>query len=310
MRRGLLLLWLAAACNGPEAPWPQAPNAPLDLKARWSATSMPLLSLVTLQLDVFARAGEEIDFAPALPDGCRGEVLPATTRPFDGGTWRHQELRLVPVRGPGELVIPPFVAKSKSGGVATTPETRLLVTSLLAKAGADVEAPGPPFPPPPRLLPWIALAGAVVLVLLLLAFVRRRRARNTPAEVVVPPHVKALRALSRLRGERRTTAAEIEAFYVAVSHVLRLYLEEAFALRAPERTTEEFLAELEAGDRLRPEHRPELRAFLQQCDLVKFAAQVPGEDVHLRTFAIAERFVESTRPDTAPAAELQPGKVA
>ena len=41
----------------------------------------------------------------------------------------------------------------------------------------------------------------------------------------------------------------------------------------------------------------ELERFLEQCDLVKFAAVVPGENEHLATFALAEAFVESTRAD-------------
>jgi len=103
----------------------------------------------------------------------------------------------------------------------------------------------------------------------------------------------------RLRGSPRTTAAQVDAFYVDVSSVLRVYLEERFGLRAPELTTEEFLLGLESGDQLARGHRAELERFLTQCDLVKFAAVVPGENEHLATFALAEAFVESTRADRA-----------
>jgi hypothetical protein len=111
--------------------------------------------------------------------------------------------------------------------------------------------------------------------------------------------VKALRALQRLRGSSRTTRAEVEAFYVDVSRVLRDYLEERFGLRAPERTTEEFLRELEGGDQLARDHRAELERFLSQCDLVKFAAHVPTEHDHLTTWGLAAAFVEATRGDRA-----------
>jgi hypothetical protein len=113
----------------------------------------------------------------------------------------------------------------------------------------------------------------------------------------VPPHTKALRALARLRVLPRTTPAQVEAFYVEVSQVLRTYLEERFGLHAPERTTEEFLSELEQGSALSTDQRRALQRFLSQCDMVKFAAQIPGEEVHLETFAIAEQFVETTRAD-------------
>jgi len=126
---------------------------------------------------------------------------------------------------------------------------------------------------------------------------RRRSRAPLPGEIAVPPHTKALRALARLRGAARTTPAQVEAYYVEVSNVLRVYLEERFGLRAPERTTEEFLRELEGGDQLAREHRTELERFLSQCDLVKFAAVVPTEHDHLAMFALAEAFVESTRSD-------------
>jgi hypothetical protein len=115
--------------------------------------------------------------------------------------------------------------------------------------------------------------------------------------VALPPHVKAQRALARLRTAPRATSAQVEAFYVDVSDVLRTYLEERFGLRAPERTTEEFLHDLEVGDQLAREHRAELERFLSQCDLVKFAGAVPGEPEHLATFALAEAFVHTTAGD-------------
>ena len=86
-----------------------------------------------------------------------------------------------------------------------------------------------------------------------------------------------------------------------VSDVLRVYLEERFGLRAPERTTEEFLRDLEGGEALARGHRAELERFLSQCDLVKFAAARPTEHDHLATFALAEAFVATTAGDREPA---------
>ena len=66
--------------------------------------------------------------------------------------------------------------------------------------------------------------------------------------------------------------------------------------RAPERTTEEFLAEIEAGGPLTVSQCIVLKQFLAQCDLVKFAMHVPTEQQHLEAMAIAENFVLATRP--------------
>jgi hypothetical protein len=292
---------LLAACGGPPSPWPTPPTDAIDLELAVSATEVHLLEPVVVQLDLYRRADLEVEFAPEVDAAdflVEKQVLPEIA--LGDGRWRHTTLVLRPVRGPAELVLPSFVARAKDGSLAaSTPERTITVLSSLADQGAAIEAPGAPFPPPSRLLWWLAGAGALVLLLGLgfVAWRRRRRPLPHREAVALPPHVKAQRALARLRTAPRTTPAQVETFYVGVSDVLRTYLEERFGLRAPERTTEEFLRDLEGGDQLAREHRAELERFLQQCDLVKFAAAVPAEADHLAMFALAEAFVATTAGD-------------
>ncbi len=63
----------------------------------------------------------------------------------------------------------------------------------------------------------------------------------------------------------------IESFFVAISAIVRRYLEDRFDLRAPELTTEEFLALAGSASSLSHDHQHLLRDFLRQADLVKFA---------------------------------------
>ncbi len=295
----VLLLMPLAACGAPVPPWPQPPAAPLELRIAVAPTEVALLEPVTVQLDLYRRRDLEVEFAPAVdPADFLVECTATSEVGFGDGSWLHRTLVLRPVRGPGELTLPSFVAKARDGSTAaSTPAHTLVVRSSLDGAAAAIEPPGEPFPPPPRRAWWLAGAAALA-ALVALGYVGRRR-RRPPAAVAValPPHVRAQRALQRLRGAPRATPAQVEAFYVEVSGVLRTYLEERFGLHAPERTTEEFLRELETGDGLAREHRASLERFLRQCDLVKFAALVPGEAEHLATFALAEAFVETTRAD-------------
>lgn len=302
MKGGAVLVFvLGAACGGPEAPWPKAPDLPLDLRVVVAPDSVALLQPVTVTLDLFAAAGVESEFAPVVD----AKDFLATTvkqppRPLFGGTWTRTVLELKPVRGPGRLVVPAFTCKQKGGdAAASTPEHAITVTSTLAGAGAGIEAPGEPFPTPFGGWWWVAAAGAAAVALFAWFWYRRSHpfVRRHPDAVAVPAHVKALRALERLRTVDRTTPAQIDGFYVDVSAVLRSYLEERFGLHAPERTTEEFLREPEGGDGLARHHRAELERFLSQCDLVKFAAFVPTESDHLTTWTLAERFVQATRGD-------------
>src|SRR5690606_20874216 len=117
---------------------------------------------------------------------------------------------------------------------------------------AEVEAPGDLFPE--RTPWWLPVAGVAALALVGGLLWWRFHARPVPGAVpgttALPPHVTALRALARLRNAPRTTPEEVERFYTEVSQVLRRYLEDRFGLHAPERTTEEFLPEVERSGRL------------------------------------------------------------
>ncbi|HLQ38453.1 MAG TPA: DUF4381 family protein [Planctomycetota bacterium] len=295
-----VLLLAGAGCAPADLPWTEPPPLPLDLRCSAVPASVALLQPFTLQLDLYRAHGTEVEFAPAVPADFTGEVVRADWRPFGRGESQRTTLTLRAVRGPGELSVPAFTARGKDGSAASTAAAVVTVTSLLAGAAPALEAPGAPFPVRVRYGLWALLAvGAVLLLTGMVAFWRRRPGRRTPAAVPLSPHARALRALARLRHLPRTTDAQVEAFYVEVSAVLRVYLEERFGLRAPERTTEEFLQELAQQHDLLGEQRPQLERFLSQCDLVKFAAQFPGEPVHQETFAIAEQFVETTRADRA-----------
>jgi len=141
---------------------------------------------------------------------------------------------------------------------------------------------------------WLGLLLAVLIVGAVAFWLWKRRKPITAAETVAPlsAYEIALRALEKLQGEN----PPVEAFYTRLSDIVRRYLEGGFGLRAPERTTEEFLYEMSRDSVLTPEHKQLLGAFLQEADLVKFARFRPGEEDKGRTFAAAEKFVRDTQP--------------
>src|ERR1019366_597283 len=127
---------------------------------------------------------------------------------------------------------------------------------------------------PPVEIPsgWAGIGGVLlVLVVAALAFWAWRywQKRRAQASVVpaVPPHIRAkqkLREALALIGQPRE-------FCILVSDTVRWYLEERFDFHAPERTTEEFLYELQETNLLTPDQKESLGEFLKRCDLVKFA---------------------------------------
>ena len=162
----------------------------------------------------------------------------------------------------------------------------------------------------PNLWLWVWLAiGALVLAALVvgLALYFARRRSQVPAAPPVPPHVRAKQKLE----EALALIAQAKPFCVLVSDTIRLYLEERFNFRAPERTTEEFLYELQNTNLLLPDQKESLGEFLKRCDLVKFARYEPRE-IELRDLHdSAVRLVEETEPQpTPPVDEPQPATTA
>ncbi|MGC3958266.1 MAG: hypothetical protein QM813_10100 [Verrucomicrobiota bacterium] len=140
---------------------------------------------------------------------------------------------------------------------------------------------------------WWTLAAIVLLGLAvwLLRWWKRQQTRIA-AKPPLPAHV---RARIRLQ-DALTLIGQPKPFVIAVSDAARTYLEERFNFRAPERTTEEFLYELQRSDLLTREQKDSLGAFLSGCDLVKFARYEPGEPELRELHTAALRLVDETSP--------------
>jgi hypothetical protein len=152
---------------------------------------------------------------------------------------------------------------------------------------------------PPVEIPsgWLWLAWTVAALALALAgyalWMRHQKSRAQAAWVPpVPPHVRARRKLQ----EALALIGQPRPFCIMVSDTLRLYLEERFDFRAPERTTEEFLHELRATRLLTEEQKQSLGDFLQRCDLVKFARHEPHQNELQQLHQSALRLVDETEP--------------
>ncbi|HZL42490.1 MAG TPA: hypothetical protein VFD66_04345 [Verrucomicrobiae bacterium] len=144
-------------------------------------------------------------------------------------------------------------------------------------------------------LAFLILAGAAVAAW---KYWQKRKSM-LPETPRVPPHIRAKQKLE----EALAFIAQPKEFCVLVSDTIRMYLEERFEFRAPERTTEEFLYELRATNLLLPDQKDSLGEFLSRCDLVKFARYEPAEPELRELHASAVRLVEETEPQPV---DLQP----
>jgi len=125
----------------------------------------------------------------------------------------------------------------------------------------------------------------------------RRKAATILLAPPVPPHVHARRMLEHAL----SLISEPKPFSTAVSGAIRIYLEQRFEFHAPDRTTEEFLHELQASQLLTVEQKLSLAEFLASCDLIKFARYEPTETELRGLHASALRLVNETEPRVLPA---------
>lgn len=141
----------------------------------------------------------------------------------------------------------------------------------------------------------ILLAALVVAALAALYVYLRSRRTEAPAPVV-PPWDVAYARLRDLDARDLPGAGNHEAFYVELSDILRSYIEQRFALHAPERTTPEFLSEAAGSGALTEAHQRRLARFLRHSDRVKFARYQPTVDEMENSFALVLHFIDETVP--------------
>jgi hypothetical protein len=143
---------------------------------------------------------------------------------------------------------------------------------------------------------WAAGGSAVVIGPLVWWLIRRKRARQQ-VRIFQPAHELAYARLRALVVEGLVEAGRVKEFYERISAILRHYIEDRFDLRAPERTTEEFLYELGRTDVLAPPDKQTLQEFLTHCDLVKFAKHAPSPSQIQQSFDLVKAFIEKTKTD-------------
>jgi hypothetical protein len=145
---------------------------------------------------------------------------------------------------------------------------------------------------------WLLWSGLLLVALVMgyyfsrfaLARWRSRKAESVSSANKVPDHVLARKQLDAALEHMH----DARLFCILVSNAIRHYLESRFKMRAPEQTTEEFLEALKCSTSLQSGQKTALEAFLQQCDLAKFArTDMVGQELK-SLHATGVRFVNET----------------
>lgn len=139
---------------------------------------------------------------------------------------------------------------------------------------------------------WILAALAAALALAAAVFGLTRLSRRI-REYRMSPVERALAELTRLLSRNLPARGLYKEFYIELTMVVRRYIERAHGIRAPEQTTQEFLAAAASRPAFTPEVLAQLRTFLESADLVKFAGQeattAMADDATAKARAYVER---------------------
>lgn len=262
-----------------------------------------------------AKALKEAHFVIPHQDGGAAATL-ATQETGDKAS-TVLELPLVPLApkpGRHTLVLPPIpIAVARASGelavVCTAPHT-VIVEDPTASVPHAMPEPNPE-PRPQRedwtamrrAVQWGSIGAAFALAVGLFAWWWSRRPKPVPPPPPPrPPWEVALERLSLVRREQLLEQGRLSEYFDRVSDSLRWYLGARFDFDGLESTTDEILFAL----RRAPEHEvplTEITAFLQECDLVKFARVTPSPEQCVAAYALAESIIQRTTPYLAKRAQ-------
>lgn len=231
------------------------------------------------------------------------DVLTSSRQVGPAGDTRRATLRFtVLTLDSGDVSLPAIpVAVTRADGTRTTVDAgpvTLTVSSLMGgrfDPAAMRDIKGPVTIDVGWTWWWIvAICAAGAMALLGALTLWRQRARRTAAPV--PAHEWALAELDALERDALPESGQTHPFWVRLSDIVRRYVELRFELRAPERTTPEFLAEARSSAALSEDHRTLLAQFLRMADMVKFAGVRPAVRDCGSALDTARIFVRQTVP--------------
>ena len=285
-------------------------GAGVVVAVRVSKVKATAADTLTMELEASAEEGYEV----SIPDPghvmedfeIRDSRYVGQRLDADGNIARLMRYRIAPM-GAGVLEIPAFVFEfGKEGEDQTfqisTEAIKINVASLLdaGEMATVAEEDEGVVQLPVEISWWWYIAGGVIVIAIIaiIAVVVLRRCRDSEIERIYKgAHEIAYERLRELEAAGLIESGKLKEYYERVSNVLRYYVEDRFRLCAPERTTEEFLYDLQFGDGmyvLGDGDRDSLGQFLRHCDLVKFARHEPTNEQVKKTVELVEGFVEKT----------------
>jgi len=149
-----------------------------------------------------------------------------------------------------------------------------------------------------EMLPYLSvLAGAALIVGLILFLVRKYRKKKpefTSPGKSMPAHVIAFSDLDKLKNDKLWQSGKVKQFYIRLSDIMRIYLENRYGFRAMEYITDEILSEFRKNNQENV-YNEMLADILRTSDMVKFAKGDPLPAENQSNLDNAYLLVEKTK---------------
>ena len=137
----------------------------------------------------------------------------------------------------------------------------------------------------------ICIAGIYVYILY-----RKNKIVNPFKQTVVKlsPYEVAIKGLNDLKQQNLCSTGQEKEYYTTLTDILRVYLQDRFAINAVEMTTTQITAALNVNPETKS-HKQMIRQILEVADFVKFAKVRPMPEDNVRSFNYALQFVEDKK---------------
>lgn len=203
----------------------------------------------------------------------------------------------------------PALSFGTAGGVLKSNEVTLQVQTVKVDTTKGIYDIKQPMKVSYTFLDWLRdnwLWVVIPLVIILLAigvfiYLKKRPKKKVVIQIakpIIPAHVIALNKLKALKEEKLWQQEQTKQYYIELSDVLREYLENRYAIKTHEKTTDEIFAGLRHIS-ITDEYRNMLRQILVLADLAKFAKEKPLPAENEQSMENATFFVLKTQQTTS-----------
>ncbi|MBO4465961.1 MAG: hypothetical protein J5748_04720 [Bacteroidales bacterium] len=147
-----------------------------------------------------------------------------------------------------------------------------------------------------EVLPYIGggIAGLWIITAIVVLIVYFAGRKKKAEERRDPAHIVALRKLDKYRSDKYWAPDKQKAFYSGITGAVKEYIDERFAIDAPEMTTAELFDALQGRTELTPELYEKMKELFERADFVKFAKYVADDAQNAEALPLCVRFVTST----------------